>query len=569
MRPRAGRPTVGRFTAGLVGVFVLTTLGWMGAWAVVTTFLYGSPPVVVSSGSMAPALDVGDLVVVEPFHGQRIHKGSVVVFNEQVGGRSIIHRVVEVGDDGTFTTRGDANAAADSTPLELADIEASGRFLLPRMGLPMVWAQQGRWLLVLLALGGIALAVWLARFALLDSYDPWLAGVVPDPGTGPTARERFGDAMGSARTTVGDMGVSRGLTLLARRRFAEVGAVMLALVFAHATVTAYAAFADTTANGVNQFGAGSLQPASGLGVTPGSCVGADTIAVRSTSSASNDAGDQIVIARPSGVQAGDLLLAAISWHTHDYSGTGIDAPAGWTEVRSDDDGAHILQGIFWKEATGSEPSSYTFVNGTGDVTRNVIGGIVAYSGVDTSTPIDAQAASVTGSNVFTLTAPSVNASVGGGRLVTVFGQHDPGTMSVPAGMTSRYAESVGSGESSANTRYADEVRAAAGATGTRTSTGSGNGSGVAQSIVLDPAGGLNAANLSWTPSGSSFVDGYLLQRYIGATLDNEWLITPGSASAVVDFGGLDAGTTYTYRLRATSGEWRSDPVSINYTPAAC
>ena len=89
---------------------------------------------------MAPALDVGDLVVVEPYHGQRIHTGTVVVFDEDGSGRSIIHRVVEVADDGTFTTRGDANPVADSTPLEIGQIDASGRYLLPRVGLPLVWA---------------------------------------------------------------------------------------------------------------------------------------------------------------------------------------------------------------------------------------------------------------------------------------------------------------------------------------------------------------------------------------------------------------------------------------------
>src|SRR5690349_106742 len=123
MTPSSG-PSVARFAAGLVGLFVVTTVGWMALWAAATTLLYGCAPVVVSSGSMAPALDVGDLVVVEPFHGQRIHTGTVVVFDDQAAGRSTIHRVVKVADDGTFTTRGDANPAADSTPLEIADVDA-------------------------------------------------------------------------------------------------------------------------------------------------------------------------------------------------------------------------------------------------------------------------------------------------------------------------------------------------------------------------------------------------------------------------------------------------------------
>ncbi len=565
----AHAPTVGRFTAGLVGLFVLTTVGWMGLWAVATTFLYGSAPVVVSSGSMAPALDVGDLVVVEPYHGQRIHTGSVVVFDDQAAGRSTIHRVVEVAEDGTFTTRGDANPVADSAPLDIADVDASGRFLLPRMGLPIVWAQQGRWPLVVLTLAGLVLAVWLARFALADAHDPWLAGVVPDPGTGLILRERLARTLARARTSFRQAGVAGALAGMARRRTAEVGALALAFVLAHATVSAYAAFADTTANTGNQFGAGTLAAPSGFGAAPGSCVGAATIAFRSASSGRNTLGDELVLARPSGVQAGDVLIAGITWHTHDYSGTLIDPPSGWHLIRIDTEFSHVVQGLFWRAAGASEPATYTFSNGTADLTREVVGGIAAYSGVDTTDPIDAHDGLTETSVVFSIDAPSVTSTVTGGRLISVFGQHDPGLFAPPTGMTDRYATAVGTGERSVNTIFADQVLGAAGATGVRTATGSGNGSGVGQSVVLDPGGGVMSAALSWTATSSSYADGYLLQRFIGTTLDDQWTITPRSSSSIVDFGGLAAGTTYTYRLRTTSGTWRSTAVTVTYTAAPC
>lgn len=562
-------PTVGRFAAGLVGLFVVTTLGWMALWGVATAMLYGRGPVVVSSGSMAPALDVGDLVVVEPFHDQRLHEGSVVVFDDEASGRSVIHRVVDVHDDGTFTTRGDANATVDSAPLDRRGIEATGRFLLPRMGLPVVWAEQGRWLLVALAAAGLVLAVWLARFALLDAYDPWLAGVIrlDEPPT--PWRPRATVAVRRARAALAELGTVRFVAGTARRRFAELGALALTLVVAHGTVTAYAAFADTTANAGNQFAAGSLAAPTGFAAGPGSCVGADTVAFRSEASAGSSTGAQITIPTPAGVQAGDVMIAALTWHTHDYSGTRIDPPTGWQLIRIDTEFTHIVQGLFWKVAGGSEPAGHTFVNSTADTTRELVGGIAAYRGVDPISPIDAHGGSSTPSNVFTLTAPSVTSTVAGGRLVTVFGQHDPGPFTSPSGMTGRFTETVGTGARSANSLLADEVLGAAGPTGTRSATSAGNGSGVAQSVVLDPAGGAAAASLSWTPSASGFADGYLLQRFIGATLDDQWLVTPETASTIVDFGGLVPGTTYTYRLSTTSGTWRSDPVSLTYTPGPC
>ncbi len=562
-------PTAGRFAAGLVGLFVVTTLGWMALWAVGSMLLYGHGPVVVSSGSMAPALDVGDLVVVEPFHGQRLHEGSVVVFDDGEGDRSIIHRVVDVHRDGTFTTRGDANAAADSTPLERARIEASGRFLLPRLGLPVVWAQQGRWALVVLTAVALLFSVWLARFALLDAHDPWLAGVVRLDEPVVPLGARVSGAARRVRAAIGEVGAPHYLAGTARRRFAELGALALAVVVAHATVTAYAAFADTTANSGNQFAAGSLAAPTGFTASEGSCVGSGSISFRSSSSASNTLGDQLTIPRPTGMAAGDVMIAALTWHSHDFSGTRIDPPAGWNLIRTDTESTHIVQGLFWKVVTGSEPASYTFVNSTADTTRELIGGIAAYAGVDPVTPVDAHAGSSTPSVVFTLTAPSVTSTVDGGRLVTAFGQHDPGSLSTPPGMSGRFTPSVGSGERSANSLLSDEVLGAAGATGTRAATGTGNGSGVAQSVVLDPAGGVVSAALSWTPSPSSFADGYVLQRYIGAALDDQWLLTPETASSVTDFGGLVSGTDYTYRLITTSGTWRSPPASVAYTPAAC
>ena len=516
---------------------------------------------------MAPALDVGDLVVVEPYHGQRIHTGTVVVFDED--GRSVIHRVVEVGDDGTFTTRGDANLVADPTPLALDQVDASGRFLLPRVGLPLVWANQGRWLLVALSLGGLVLAVWLARFALFDAYDPWLAGVVPEPDAQRPLGQRLAMRGEAARAGIAQLGVPRALGVIARRRVAEIAAVALAIVVAQATVTAYAAFADTTANGLNTIGAGTLQPAGGFTVTAGSCVGATAIGFRDTSSASSTTGDQILVNRPAGLQAGDVMIAAVYLHSHDQSGTLIDPPAGWHAVRIDTDYTHIVQAVFWRAATGAEPASYTFVNGTADTSRQMTAGIVAYSGVDPTSPIDVHRGLTEPSVSFSFDAPSVTSTVSGGRLVSLFGEHDPGSLSTPAGMTGRFSEAVGNGELSVTSLFADQSLGAPGATGVRTATGSGNGTGVAQSIVLDPAGGVVAGNLSWAPTGSGFADGYRLQRYIGATLDGEWAITPASTSAVVDFGGLVPGTTYTYRLVATAGSWRSTPVSLDYTPSAC
>jgi signal peptidase I len=71
---------------------------------------------IVLSGSMAPALPVGALVMTAPLAGQAV-PGDIVTFANPVRpGTSVVHRViaVEVGaDDSNYVTKGDANDSPD------------------------------------------------------------------------------------------------------------------------------------------------------------------------------------------------------------------------------------------------------------------------------------------------------------------------------------------------------------------------------------------------------------------------------------------------------------------------
>lgn len=70
---------------------------------------------VISSGSMSPALELNDVVVVDtdyPF--QSLQVGDIIVFNRPDGGdRVIIHRIIDIDEDAdgdiTIRTKGDAN----------------------------------------------------------------------------------------------------------------------------------------------------------------------------------------------------------------------------------------------------------------------------------------------------------------------------------------------------------------------------------------------------------------------------------------------------------------------------
>lgn len=113
----------------------------LGAWVLLGWVLAGWSPVVVTSDSMRPTLDAGDVVLIaeDTTIGQR----DVIVYERDDG--LIAHRVFAVEDD-YFITKGDANAGPDTDPVTSDDVVGTARLVVPLVGLPVVWAQTGQWL---------------------------------------------------------------------------------------------------------------------------------------------------------------------------------------------------------------------------------------------------------------------------------------------------------------------------------------------------------------------------------------------------------------------------------------
>lgn len=106
---------------------------------------------VVQTGSMRPHIDPGDVVVAAPWSSEQpVPVGGVVSFRSPAEAepdgieRIRLHRIVEDRGDGTFTTAGDANAVADSTPLSPEQITGQARLLVPYIGLPSLWVRTGQ-----------------------------------------------------------------------------------------------------------------------------------------------------------------------------------------------------------------------------------------------------------------------------------------------------------------------------------------------------------------------------------------------------------------------------------------
>jgi signal peptidase len=162
----------GRFYLGLIGLFVSLAALWLTLFVVVPA-LAGWSSVAIVSDSMAPSVRAGDVVVAAPHNGIGLGPGSVVVFEDPAGDGLVTHRIAAVNEDGTYLTKGDANRVNDSTPLAPDQVVGVARILVPLVGHPAIWAWTDAWFVFGLWAALMVLAVWSARFALIEKYNPW------------------------------------------------------------------------------------------------------------------------------------------------------------------------------------------------------------------------------------------------------------------------------------------------------------------------------------------------------------------------------------------------------------
>lgn len=122
-------------TARTLLIASLVTVVSLGAW-VVLPLLWGWDAYTVTSGSMAPLVQPGDVVVAAgPDPDDRIEVGAVLVLAPpQAGGEPVTHRVVEMLPDGRIRTKGDANPQADTRLVARGQVIGVARLVVPLAG---------------------------------------------------------------------------------------------------------------------------------------------------------------------------------------------------------------------------------------------------------------------------------------------------------------------------------------------------------------------------------------------------------------------------------------------------
>lgn len=91
--------------------------------------VFGYCHAMVLTGSMEPAVSVGDFVIYKEQDSYQI--GDIIMFNTYKS--YVTHRIVDVTEEG-FITKGDANNTKDISPVGKQQIEGKAVLVIPKFG---------------------------------------------------------------------------------------------------------------------------------------------------------------------------------------------------------------------------------------------------------------------------------------------------------------------------------------------------------------------------------------------------------------------------------------------------
>ena len=107
-----------------------------------TSGLFTYQALTIGSGSMSPAIEKGDVIVLKSMKNEearKIKKGDVLVYNHD--NKIIVHRVMKKSNNGetiSFKTKGDYNNAKDSWTVKQEDVIGIVKFRIRWIGMPTV-----------------------------------------------------------------------------------------------------------------------------------------------------------------------------------------------------------------------------------------------------------------------------------------------------------------------------------------------------------------------------------------------------------------------------------------------
>jgi signal peptidase len=108
----------------------------------------------VLSGSMSPALDTGDMVVVTNVAPSELKVGDIIVFYSPITSGLVCHRIIDVeqGSELLFQTKGDNNEDPDPFLISSANVVGKVQADIPSMGYVVQYLRGPFGLLLILSL---------------------------------------------------------------------------------------------------------------------------------------------------------------------------------------------------------------------------------------------------------------------------------------------------------------------------------------------------------------------------------------------------------------------------------
>lgn len=159
-------------------------------------------PHLIETGSMAPALSPGDVVVTRPLDRPPVVGQVLTVRDPDVVGRTRTHRLVRVDTSDRLVLRGDANGNDDSSPVARDDVIGVGVLRAPAVGRPLVWWHEGHRVRAMATM----LALVVCGYGALRRPRPPAPGSQDPPPSSPNSRR-------SARRRGRAAGVASGIAL--------------------------------------------------------------------------------------------------------------------------------------------------------------------------------------------------------------------------------------------------------------------------------------------------------------------------------------------------------------------
>ena len=210
------------------------------------------------------------------------------------------------------------------------------------------------------------------------------------------------------------------------------------------------------------------------------------ITLRGSRSADNGGGSAtLTMPSPAGVQPGDVLVAQVT--VRGAGSTTIAPPAGWQLIRRDNTPIAMAEALYVHRVAGGDPTSSTWTF-SGTSSPMASGGVLAYSGVSSVTPVDANSGqyncpSGCADSPPRVSGPAVSATRGGDVLLFFGSVSTVASITGPPGMTTRWLRTT----SSTTSYCADQTLSSLGTTGARIGQSSNStATTIGQLVALRP-----------------------------------------------------------------------------------